>query len=105
MGQEARRNNGFGDDLRGNRGNLYSRAVILYAFALGTGILGPDVADDLNLCRDDIQLLRGFLTYSLEPAATVADFVFLIDIMNDFSPGRSSGSGFLPHFFRVCSGT
>jgi hypothetical protein len=67
-------------DLSGYRGNLHRMGAV-QPFAFLADILGPNVADHLELHGDDVQFLCGFLPHAYKRLSATADLLPLGNVV------------------------
>ena len=65
---------------------------------VSTGVFRPDVADDPDLCRHDIQLLGNLFPDAAQLAAASTDFLGRIEVVHPLNPGQISRQGFSAAF-------
>ena len=91
MGQQPRTGDGPGNDLWRNRCDPHGRAVIIHSFALTAGILGADMAQDLDASRNDIQLLGCFFADPTQFTPAGANLLLVCKVMQDLNPRQVCG--------------
>ena len=93
MGEQSRGDDALGDYLRRHGRGDDRRPVGFHAFAGPAGILWPDMADDLDLGRHDVELFADFLADADQARAAGASFLRFRQVVDDFHPGQIGRDG------------
>ena len=100
VGQKPCSGDTFFNDLLRCRGDLDHRPFGFYTLAVLAGVFGPDMPDNSNDGRDDIQLFRNILTDLAHLTAANTGLFFFRNIVHHLNPGKTLGqllpAGFLP---------
>ncbi len=81
--------NRLGNDLRLGRRYLHAGTIVFSPSQVLAGILWTRMADDLDFCRNNVQLLGHLLPYAGKPASTLAGLLLLLkDVMDNLHTGK-----------------
>ncbi len=99
MRQKRGRRIALGQDLRRLLGKRHM------GFAAGAGVFQPDVAQHLNLGRNNVDLLGSFISNAFQHCPVLgADLLGVRQVMNDIDTGRSAAIGLRPGALRLWAG-
>jgi len=87
-----------------NWSNCDCSPTILYALAILTSILRPNMYNNLCLSWYNIKLFRTFFPYSGLVTSTSTDLIRIVDIMNNLDPGEIFRQWLPTTFLAVMSG-